>query len=203
MLRDVREGLTCVVTGNRVSPILAGMPHPLTTPIMDMTEVSGSETNPCDEGEDLCTLTWEQTGDSTLATAVDWVVGKPSALLGLILIGLLVRWVLHRLIDRVVSRAEHGVLPDRLSRAVSGGRMGAALNLREDPGYTRRVQRAATMGSLLKSIVTGVVLTVVTLMLISASATTSAPSSPARASSGWPSASARRRSSRTSSPASS
>jgi small conductance mechanosensitive channel len=166
VLRDERTGLTCVVTGNRVSPILAGMPHPLTTPIMYVTEVSGSETNPCDEGENLCNLTWDQTGDSTLATAADWIVGKPSALLGLILIGLLVRWVLHRLIDRVVKKAEHGVLPDRVSRAISGGRMGAALNLREDPGYTRRVQRAATMGSLLKSIVTGVVLVVVTLMFI-------------------------------------
>ncbi|WP_253942381.1 mechanosensitive ion channel family protein [Nocardioides sp. zg-1230] len=142
------------------------MPHPLTTPIMNMTEVSGSETNPCEDDASLCNLTYDQTGDATLSTAVDWVVGKPSALLGLILIGLLVRWVLHRLIDRVVRKAEHGVLPDRLSRAVSGGRMGAALNLREDPGYTRRVQRAATMGSLLKSIVTGVVLTVVTLMFI-------------------------------------
>ena len=131
-----------------------------------MTEVSGSETNPCDTGEDLCNLTWEQTGDSTLATAADWIVGKPSALLGLILIGLVVRWLLHRLIDRIVRRAEHGMLPNRVSRAISGGRMGAALNLNEDPGYTRRVQRAATMGSLLKSIVTGVVLTVVTLMFI-------------------------------------
>lgn len=133
---------------------------------MDVTEVSGSETNPCDVDASLCNLTYEQTGDATLSTVVDWVVGKPLALLGLVVIGLLVRWVLHRLIDRVVRKAEHGVLPDRLSRAVSGGRMGAALNLRDDPGYTRRVQRAATMGSLLKSIVTGVVLTVVTLMFI-------------------------------------
>ena len=166
MLRDERTGLTGVVTGNRVSPILAGMPHPLTTPIINVTEVSGSETNPCDVDASLCNLTYEQTGDATLSTVVDWVVGKPLALLGLVVIGLLVRWVLHRLIDRVVRKAEHGVLPDRLSRAVSGGRMGAALNLRDDPGYTRRVQRAATMGSLLKSIVTGVVLTVVTLMFI-------------------------------------
>ena len=52
MLRGELEGLTCVVTGNRVSPILAGMPHPLTTPIIAVTEVSGSETNPCDAGDE-------------------------------------------------------------------------------------------------------------------------------------------------------
>ena len=98
---------------------------------------------------------------------VDWIVGKPAALVGLIVIALVVRWLLHRVIDRVVKRAEVGMLPDRISRAITGGRMGAALNLTEDPGYTRRVQRAATMGSLLKSIVSGVVFTVVALMAIS------------------------------------
>ena len=146
------------------------MPHPLIAPIIDMTVVSGSETNPlvtCSSDEQLCTWVLEQTGNSTLATVTDWIVGKPSALVGLILIGLLVRWLLHRIIDRVVKRAEVGVLPNRLSRAISGGKMGAALNLREDPGYTRRVQRAATMGSLLKSIVSGVVFTVIALMFVS------------------------------------
>ena len=137
-----------------------------------MTEDSGSETNPlvprttCTDGT-LCTWVYDQTGNQTAANVTDWVVGKPSALVGLILIGLLVRWLLHRVIDRIVSRAEHGVLPDRLSRPIAGGRMAAALNLREDPGYTRRVQRAATMGSLLKSIVSGVVFAVIALMFIS------------------------------------
>jgi small conductance mechanosensitive channel len=134
-----------------------------------MTAVSGSETVPfttCTDGV-LCTWVRDTTGNSTLANVVDWVVGKPLALVGLIIIGLLVRWLLHRIIDRIIKRAEVGVLPNRLSRAISGGRMGAALNLREDPGYTRRVQRAATMGSLLKSIVSGVVFTVIALMFIS------------------------------------
>lgn len=149
------------------------MPHPLTTPIIDVTRVSGSETNPltplltCSSEDQVCTWVLEQTGNAQLATVADWVVGAPSALLGLIVIGLLVRWVLHRVIDRVVKRAEVGMLPNRVSRAITGGRMGAALNLTEDPGYTRRVQRAATMGSLLKSIVSGTIFTVVALMFIS------------------------------------
>jgi len=142
------------------------MPHPLTTPIMLMSEASGSETNPCNDDGRLCDWAWERTGDASLSTAIDWIVGKPLSLIGLVIIGFVVRWALHRLVDRIVSRAEHGVLPDRLSRAISGGRMGAALNLRDDPTYTRRVQRAATMGSLLKSVITGVVLTVVSLMFI-------------------------------------
>jgi small-conductance mechanosensitive channel len=148
------------------------MPHPLTTPIINVTEVSGSETttlnlmSTCGPDENICGWVYDWTGNQQLANVADWVVGKPSALVGLIFIGLVVRWLLHRLIDRVVLKAEHGVLPDRVSRAISGGRMGAALNLREDPGYTRRVQRAATMGSLLKSIVTGIVMVVIALMFI-------------------------------------
>lgn len=130
--------------------ILAGMPHPLTT---------------CTDGV-LCNWVLDATGNQSLANATDWVVGKPTALVGLIVIGLLVRWVLHRIVDRVVKRAETGVLPDGLSRRITGGRVGAALNLQEDPTYTRRVQRAATMGSLLKSIISGVVLTVIALMFI-------------------------------------
>ena len=146
------------------------MPHPLIAPIITVTEVSGSGTttdNPCTSDKYLCTLIFDRTGNDDLANAADWIVGKPSALIGLIVIGLVVRWLLHRIIDRVVKRAEVGMLPDRISRAIAGGRMGAALNLTEDPGYTRRVQRAATMGSLLKSIVSGVVITVVVLMFIS------------------------------------
>ena len=114
----------------------------------------------------FCSWVRDQTGNETLANVADWVVGKPSALIGLIVIGLLARWLLHRVIDRIVKRAEVGVLPSRLSRAISGSRAGAALNLRDDATYTRRVQRAATMGTLLKSIVSGVVFTVVTLMFI-------------------------------------
>ena len=134
-----------------------------------MTEVSGSETNPlvsCSSDDQVCTWVLEQTGNERLAVVANWLVGAPLALAGLLIIGLLIRWLLHRLVDRVVRRAEHGVLPDRLSRRFTGGRVGAALNLADDPGYTRRVQRAATMGSLLKSIITGVVFTVVALMFI-------------------------------------
>ncbi|RYB95909.1 mechanosensitive ion channel family protein [Nocardioides oleivorans] len=125
----------------------------------------------CASDEWLCNWVLDRTGNQPLANVADWVVGKPSALVGLVVIGLLVRWLLHRVIDRVVRQAEVGMLPDRLSRAVTGGkvagRVGAALNLGEDAGYTRRVQRAATMGSLLKSIVTGVVFAVIALMFIS------------------------------------
>ena len=93
--------------------------------------------------------TW--TNNSTLADIADIVIGKPLAIAGLVLLGLLLRWVLHRVVDRVVRRAETSVLPDRVNLATS----------------TRRVQRAQTMGSLLKSIITGVLVAVFGTMILS------------------------------------
>ncbi len=126
-----------------------------------------SLSDPCAEGEALCRWVYDETGNQQLATSSDWLLGKPLALIGLALLGAVVRWLLHRLVDRAVRRAAVGVLPGRLSRAVMGGRMGDALARAEVAGAGRRVQRAQTMGTLLKSIVTGVVLAVTLTMMLS------------------------------------
>jgi small-conductance mechanosensitive channel len=83
----------------------------------------------------------------------------------LILGGLILRWVLHRLVDRVIRRAEDGVLPQKVGRISLGssGHFGAPVN----PGSTRRVQRTRALGSLLKSIVSGVVFAVMLTMILS------------------------------------
>ena len=107
--------------------------------------------NPCDPGEQICDQVYDWTGNSTLSEISDVVIGKPLAIVGLLLLGLVLRWVLHRVIDRLIRRAESGVLPDRVSLATS----------------TRRVQRAQTMGSLLKSIITGILVAVFGTMILS------------------------------------
>jgi moderate conductance mechanosensitive channel len=122
--------------------------------------------DPCSDGESICHFVYTETDSTAAANVADWVVGLPLALIGLALLGLAVRWVLHRVIDRIVSRAETGVLPNRLSRRVTGGKVGSTFNVHE-AGATRRVQRAQTMGSLLKSIITGVVVAVVATMMLS------------------------------------
>jgi small conductance mechanosensitive channel len=123
--------------------------------------------DPCAEDASICNFVYQETDSTAAANIADWVVGKPLALVGLALLGLVVRWVLHRVIDKLVRRAETGMLPNRLSRAVAGGKVGTALNLHEAAGATRRVQRAQTMGTLLKSIVTGIILAVVVTMMLS------------------------------------
>jgi len=107
-----------------------------------------------------CGAVYDWTGNEGLAHAAAWVIGKPFAILWLVVLGLVARWLLHRLINRVVARAQSGVLPAKLARGPFA----------EPTGETtvhRRAQRATTMGSLLKSIVTVVIFVVVLIMAIS------------------------------------
>ncbi|QZY28302.1 mechanosensitive ion channel family protein [Nocardioides coralli] len=123
--------------------------------------------DPCTNDEIVCDYVHRVTGSDTAAFVADTIVGVPLALLGLLLLGLVIRWVLHRLVDRLVKRAEGGVLPERVGRMSLGSLgMKRASTPRDMAAATRRVQRAQTMGSLLKSIVTGVLVAVFGTMML-------------------------------------
>jgi small conductance mechanosensitive channel len=123
--------------------------------------------DPCSTDEIVCDTVLDYTGSDTAAWLADTLVGVPLALLGLLLLGLVIRWVLHRLVDRLVKRAEGGVLPERVGR-MSLGSLGTKRGTtpRDMAAATRRVQRAQTMGSLLKSIITGVLVAVFGTMML-------------------------------------
>ncbi len=114
---------------------------------------------------DSCDLIYKWTGNEFAAVAGAWVIGKPLAVLGLFLMGVIARWLLHKVIDRLTNRAATGVVPHsfshgRLGRSEKGVATGS-------PAAARREQRARTMGSLLKSIVTAVVFSMVAIMALS------------------------------------
>ena len=124
--------------------------------VLEMPETCRTET-----GESWsCAAVYDWTHNEGLAHAAGWVIGKPISILWLVLLALLGRWLLHRLVDRLVRRAQLGVLPEALARGPFA-----------DPGdeaiTNRRAQRARTIGSLLKSIVSGVIFAVVLVMVIS------------------------------------
>ncbi|MGV3563118.1 MAG: mechanosensitive ion channel family protein [Nocardioides sp.] len=119
----------------------------------------------CADDEQVCTWVLGRTDNQTLATAADLFIGTPLQLMGLLLLGLGLRWVLHRLVDRLVSRAQEGVLPDHIGKF--SRRRGKATVARDAATFNRRVQRARTMGSLLKSVITGVLLAIVGTMMLS------------------------------------
>ena len=122
-------------------------------------------TDTCEDGETVCDLTFELTDNATAAKVADILIGAPLALAGLVLLALVARWILHRLVDRVVRRAEAGVLPDAVGR-LSKTRRSTPTPARDVVTSTRRVQRAKTIGSLLKSIITGVLVAIFGTMVL-------------------------------------
>jgi small conductance mechanosensitive channel len=96
-----------------------------------------------------CAAVYDWTGNETLAHSATWLIGKPLAILVIVLGAMLVRWVASKAIDRVVRRAEHASVP---------GRTGS---------HNRRAQRAKGLGSLLKSITTTVVFGIAFVMVLS------------------------------------
>ena len=93
-------------------------------------------------------------GQDWQATMVTWLVTKPLAILLLIVVAVVLRWFLHRLITRLVARAAEGLPTPVLRRHHD--------EPQEPPSLVRgrRVQRAETMGSLLRSVASIVVFTV-------------------------------------------
>ena len=72
------------------------------------------------------------------------------------------RWLVKRAIDRLVRRASAGVVPG----VIAGTKAGAVLaDLRPGAGE-RRKQRAETMGSVLKSIASGLIIAIVIVMVL-------------------------------------
>ncbi len=128
--------------------------------------------DPCASDEFFCRTAMDLWDNERVAEVADVVIGTPLMIGGLVILAVAVRFVLHRMIDRLVRKAEVGVLPDRVGRISRGqgkskaGKASASPDHRDVVVATRRVQRAKAMGSLLKSVVTGIVIAVFTTMIL-------------------------------------
>ncbi|MRJ78149.1 mechanosensitive ion channel [Aeromicrobium sp. SMF47] len=91
--------------------------------------------------------------------AWDWFVATPGAILLVIVVGLAFRWFVCRSIDRLVARAGKGAVPG----VIANSRAGEFLADLKPAVHQRRQQRVETMGSLLKSVATGMIMAVVTI----------------------------------------
>ncbi|AWB91665.1 mechanosensitive ion channel family protein [Aeromicrobium chenweiae] len=94
--------------------------------------------------------------------AWEWFVAKPGAILLVIVLGLAFRWFVCRSIDRLVSRAGKGAVPG----VIANSRAGEFLADLKPAVHQRRQQRAETMGSLLKSVATGMIMAVVAISVL-------------------------------------
>jgi small conductance mechanosensitive channel len=114
------------------------------------------ETTPtCTTSDTRCVWVDHLTGNAWLAQAANWLIAKPLALVVLVLLAMGIRWFLHRVIDRLVRRAAEGLPSPVLRRRRERTTPQPAALL-----AGRRVQRAETMGSLLKSIASIVIFAV-------------------------------------------
>nr|WP_245972411.1 mechanosensitive ion channel domain-containing protein [Actinoplanes lutulentus] len=120
-----------------------------------MTDACGSDV--------LCSRLLDWTGNQWLANSSYVVIIKPLRLIGIILIALLVRWLLHRAIDRLTQSTSRAAMPALLKP------------LREKVTATaeegqfipeRRRQRAEAIGSVLRNFVSAVVFTMAGLLLL-------------------------------------
>ncbi|MGH3357318.1 MAG: mechanosensitive ion channel family protein [Nocardioidaceae bacterium] len=125
---------------------------------------TADETGDCwdDTDNNVCRFVYKATDNGTAAEVADWLLTKPLAILTLIVLALVIRWILHRLIDRVTGRAAVGTMPGMFQR----GKTKDAKPETSKIAVERREQRARTLGSLLKSIASGVVYSVMTFMVI-------------------------------------
>jgi len=107
-----------------------------------------------------CAAVYHWTGNEDLAHAAAWLIGKPLTITWIVLLAFVGRWLMNRVIGRMVSRAQSGVLPSQLAR-------GPFAEPENETARLRRAQRAATIGTLLRSIVSGVIVAIVVMMVLS------------------------------------
>ena len=109
----------------------------------------------------LCDRVYDWTGTKWLAESANWLLAKPAAVVTILVIAVLIRWLLHRVIRRLAHRAAEGTVPGVLAKG-RGHRLLEGSPLLSE----RRKQRADTMASVLRSITTGVVMSVAFLMIL-------------------------------------
>jgi small-conductance mechanosensitive channel len=104
-------------------------------------------------------------GSDWQSQVVTWMITKPLAILVLVVTAVVLRWFLHRLIDRLVKRAAGGLpSPVLKRRSKEDGEQQSRVPPAVEAG--RRVQRAETMGSLLKSVTSILIFTIFGITII-------------------------------------
>jgi small-conductance mechanosensitive channel len=120
----------------------------------------------CDAEDWLCDKVTDVTGNEWLGSAADWLIAKPTLVLFILLLALLVRWVVFKAIARLVDRASQGVLPP-LAQTRVGHEESAPHGSAARIAAARRKQRAETLGGVLRSITTFTVFAIAAIMALS------------------------------------
>lgn len=116
----------------------------------------------CLAGSALCQVVTSATGSARAGTWTELLVGLPLKVVLILLMAALLRWLLHKIIQRTVEQIATG---RPINPSWFGDRASAVLQS-SPTTYQRRAQRARTIGTMLRSIATGVISVVAILMIL-------------------------------------
>jgi len=117
----------------------------------------------CQAEDWLCRSVLDATDNSWLAAAADWFIAKPAVIALIVAIALVSRWLVYKLIGRLVKRAAVGVIP------VAQGTLSEpdeAARITQRVAEQRRRQRAETMGAVLRSVASFAIFAIVIVMIL-------------------------------------
>jgi small-conductance mechanosensitive channel len=134
----------------------------LAAPTPDPSPTIGAD---CRE-DAVCKQMYEWTGNAWLSESSFWIVVKPLRIILILLIALLIRWVAHRMISRLVRTSAHAPVPTIL-RPLRERTPSSATTEPSAVVPERRRQRAEAIGSVLRSAVTAVVFAIAVLLMLS------------------------------------
>lgn len=98
----------------------------------------------------------------TRAEWFEWIVDRPTKILITIILALVIRWLLHRLIDRVLRPVTRGKVP----AVLASSRAATMLKDLAPRAHERRELRAKTMASLLKSMSSVAIFAIAAVMVL-------------------------------------
>src|SRR5262245_19414253 len=146
MCRSVRYQLPVFAVA---ALLLAAAPDPTPSPIC--------------RDDSWCEAVLKATGNATLAESSIWII-KPTKIVLIVLLALIARYILHRMITRMTERAGEGKVPTLLRPLRE--KLPTSLTEATSLFPERRRQRAAAIGSVLRSFVTATVFSVAGLMIL-------------------------------------
>ncbi|WP_261565438.1 mechanosensitive ion channel family protein [Frankia gtarii] len=133
------------------TPLPSPSPSATTDPLVSFEGVANALRDACGTSPGLlCRTVYNATHSNYLASGAEVFLGTPIRIILILLIALVVRALLHRFIRRTTERAGSG----GAGGLFRGSRAGTLLGAFGDPTVLmeRRRQRAATVGSLLRSV---------------------------------------------------
>ena len=131
---------------------------------MNLAEASPSPAASCAQTDPLCGWLYDVSGSSWVAEGGYLFLVKPLRIITILLLAIVARYLLHKLISRLVRTSSEGSVPAILKPLRNRMPTAAA-----DPAVVvpeRRRQRAEAIGSVLRSLVTAFVFSIALLMVL-------------------------------------